>query len=191
MSCHPRKLYKSIDLDFMEAAASLEADNEHDGLRFDRVTVDESIFAQGRIGRRYFVFTLDDDEVSLVIGSACHRRRSGLAKRARRKGLRRLRRGTDSITARRALRPVRDTYDGRYPELRVWFSRRTFLQGPEVHVPTDPEEIAGLFTDLMGSLQRSGPRVGPHCFEGYRRRSSTRPMNHRPGIISKPSKNHL
>jgi hypothetical protein len=187
MSRQPSVLHRYIDQGFLEASQILEAKYDHDRLRFDRATTNEMLYAKGRIGKRYFEFTLNDDLVVLVIGSPLHRGGpawpSGPAEEdSGSSGAASTTTGPNGHSVRYTPLMTTDPLSGRSGS-----HAGNLLRGP-VSMYRRALTKSGLFTEMLGSLRRCRTWVSAGRLQGYYRRSSTRPMDHTPGLIRKPSK---
>jgi hypothetical protein len=184
-------LYRNIRPEQEDLIASLTERYADQNIRFDTGFVGSvPVQACGRIGRRFFYFRFRGDTASRTIGSPDLRRAASRAKHARRKALRKLRRGIkddwfgDFMTAR-DLR--RDTSLDRHPSRAVWYAVLNDVTGERYAGELEQEESAELFVELMGRLQLAGPEPKFHKFRAMRRGSYTQPMPEHRTVIRMPS----
>ncbi|GAA4035040.1 hypothetical protein GCM10023063_19230 [Arthrobacter methylotrophus] len=144
--------------------------------------------ASGRIGRLFFYFRFRGDTASLTLGSADHRSAASRAKHARRKALRKLRRGVavdwfGGFMLQQDLR--RDTALDRHPSRAVWYAVRNDVTGERYAGDLEPEEAAELFIDMMSTLQPAGPEPRWHKLAKLGRGPWTPPMPDHRVVIRK------
>lgn len=186
-----RALYRNVP-DAQEQLIALLTDKyAARGIRFDTGFVGSvPVQCSGRIGRRYFYFRFRSDSASLTVGSADHRRDASHAKHARRKALRKLRRGVSDdwfgFMAKGDLK--RDTRLDRHPSNAVWYATINDVTGEQYAGGLEPEECAEIFIQLMDRLAPVPPRRDAKIFRAWNSRSYTPPMDHAPGVIRKASK---
>jgi hypothetical protein len=184
------RLYRNVRPEQEAVVAALTERYAEQSIRFDTGFVGSiPVQACGRIGRRFFYFRFRGDTASLTIGSPDHRRAASQAKHARRKALRKLRRGQDDdgfggFMTKRDLR--RDTGLDRHPSHAVWYAVHHDVTGERYAGELEPEEAAELFIDLMSRLQPAGPEPKWHKFAAMRRGSYTPPMPEHRIVIRKP-----
>lgn len=186
-----RALYRNVPEAQEELIALLTDRYAARGIRFDTGFVGSvPVQCSGRVGRRYFYFRFRHDSASLTIGSADHRRDASHAKHARRKALRKLRRGVSDdwfgFMARNDLK--RDTRLERHPSNAVWYATVNDVTGEPYAGDLEPEECAEIFAQLMDRLTPVPPSPAAKIFRAWNSRSYTPPMDHAPGVIRKASK---
>jgi len=187
-------LYRNVRPEQEELIATLTVRYADLNIRFDTgFGGSVPVQCSGRIGRRFFYFRFRGDTASLAIGNRDRNQDAGRAKRARRRALRALRRGTAAdafgfgdFFIRRDLR--RDTSLDRHPSRLVRYAVIHDVTGERYNGSLEPEEAAGLFIYLMAELEPVTLQRDFRDYKAYRRGSSTYPMDPHEHVITKPAK---